>query len=198
MSGDLAGAGSGLGAGSGETFRAEEGSLGELGMAVGEALVRRGWTLAVAESCTGGWIAKVITDVPGASRYLVGGAVVYADGAKERMLDISPALLEAHGAVSEEIVRAMADGVKRSLGADVGLAVTGVAGPEGRRPGKPVGTVWFGLALPSGAHARTALFPGDREAVRRGATAHALAWLVERVASGGRRPSDVNRRLPNG
>ena len=189
----------GLGAGFGETFRAEEGSLGELGMAVGEALVRRGWTLAVAESCTGGWVAKVITDVPGASRYLVGAAVVYADAAKERMLDVSPALLEAHGAVSEETVRAMADGVKRSLGADVGLAVTGIAGPEGGWPGKSVGTVWFGLALPSEAHARTALFPGDRETVRRGATAHALAWLVERMAAGGDRcPSDVNRCLPNG
>jgi PncC family amidohydrolase len=162
-------------------------SLFELAGAVGNALVERGWTVGVAESCTGGWIAEVITEVEGASRYLLGGVVAYADTAKATLLGVSPELLASHGAVSEDVARAMAEGVKRTLGADVGLAVTGIAGPGGDRPGKAVGTVWFGLALPDATVSETALFPGDRAAVRWAATRHAMRMLLNGVKAGGTR-----------
>ncbi|MSR22621.1 MAG: CinA family protein [Gemmatimonadetes bacterium] len=152
---------------------------------MGEIFVRRGWTLAVAESCTGGWVTKVISDVPGASRYLLGGAVAYADRAKTVLLDVPPALIESKGAVSEEVARAMAEGVRRVLGADVGLAVTGIAGPEGGSPGKPVGTVWFGLALPGSVRSQTVTLRGGREAVRRGAAGHALGMVFDALESEG-------------
>ncbi len=113
---------------------------------VGRALRDHGKTLAVAESCTGGRVAALLTQVPGASDYLLLDAVVYANSAKEAVLGVSPELLRVHGAVSEEVAAAMADGALRVSGADIAVSITGVAGPGGGTEEKPVGTVWFGLA----------------------------------------------------
>jgi nicotinamide-nucleotide amidase len=135
--------------------------------AVGRLLRERGQTLAVAESCTGGLIAKQITDLAGSSDYFLEGFVVYSNRAKERTLGVAPELIRAHGAVSGEVAEAMAKGAKERSGADWALSVTGVAGPGGGTAEKPVGLVFFGLAAPSGEVKRRRLmgFPG-REAVR--------------------------------
>ena len=109
-------------------------------------LKRTGRTLATAESCTGGLIAHMLTALPGVSPYYPGGVVSYANQAKVELLGVPPALLEAHGAVSPEVAEAMAEGVRQRLGADLGLSVTGIAGPTGGTPAKPVGLVYLGLA----------------------------------------------------
>ena len=113
---------------------------------LGEMLVERGLNIAVAESCTGGSVASRITRVPGSSRYFLGGVVAYDNSIKVQQLGISEADLEEHGAVSEAVVRQMAEGVRDALGADIGVATTGIAGPDGGTPEKPVGTVWLGYA----------------------------------------------------
>lgn len=122
--------------------------------AVGRLLESRGETLALAESCTGGLLAKRITDAPGASAYFLEGVITYSDEAKERLLGVPRELLEEHGAVSEPVARKMAEGVRKLSGADHGLSVTGIAGPEGGSEEKPVGLVWVGLASASGTDAR--------------------------------------------
>lgn len=152
---------------------------------VGGLLKGAGQTLAVAESCTGGMVASRITDVAGSSAYFLGGAVTYANGAKTEILGVLPATLETNGAVSEEVAREMAAGVRRRLGASAGLGVTGVAGPGGGTPDKPVGTVHLALDAADGTrrHERLVL-PGDRAMVRRWTTSAALTmirgWLMER------------------
>ncbi|MBJ7347370.1 MAG: competence/damage-inducible protein A [Thermoleophilaceae bacterium] len=126
-----------------------------------------GRTLALAESCTGGLIAKRLTDMPGASDFLLGGVVSYANSAKERLLDVAPELLERHGAVSAEVARAMATGALERFGADFALSVTGIAGPEGASEGKPVGTVFMHAVSADGANLPLNLvLPGDRVDVR--------------------------------
>jgi nicotinamide-nucleotide amidase len=115
---------------------------------VGERLVAAGQSLAVAESCTGGAISALVTRVPGSSRYLLGGVVAYANEVKVRMLGVNEADLLMHGAVSEPVVRAMARGVRKRFGSDWGLASSGVAGPDGGTPEKPVGTVWLAVSGP--------------------------------------------------
>jgi nicotinamide-nucleotide amidase len=152
---------------------------------VGELLRNAGLTLAVAESCTGGMVASRITDVAGASAYFLGGAVTYANEAKIEILGVSPATLEMHGAVSEEVAREMAAGARLRLGATAGLGVTGVAGPGGGTPDKPAGTVHIALDVADGTrrHERLVLL-GDRAMVRRWTTSAALGmirrWLMER------------------
>ena len=138
---------------------------------VGQMLVARGWTVAVAESCTGGLVAERLTAVPGASRYFEQGVVTYSNAAKTAWLGVPDALLAEHGAVSDPVARAMAAGVRARTGADVGLGVTGIAGPGGGTPGKPVGTVAIAVALPDGASgehvsSRVLQFLGDREQIR--------------------------------
>ncbi|MCH7976662.1 MAG: nicotinamide-nucleotide amidohydrolase family protein, partial [Bacteroidetes bacterium] len=113
---------------------------------LGDMLVVRGLTIAVAESCTGGSVASRITRVPGSSGYFLGGVVAYDNRVKIRQLGVSEADLEEHGAVGEPVVRQMAEGVRIALGADIGVATTGIAGPDGGTPEKPVGTVWLGYA----------------------------------------------------
>lgn len=149
---------------------------------VGEGLLARGWSVAVAESCTGGLIAKRLTDVPGSSRYVKGGVVAYANDAKTGLLGVSGEVIRDHGAVSEPVARAMASGAASVFGAEAGLAVTGIAGPGGAGPGKPVGTVWFALSLPGVLTSQLMHFPGDREAVREAAAEHALELLVRAVS----------------
>lgn len=148
-------------------------------------LTRGGLTLAVAESCTGGMIASRITDAAGASACFPGGAVTYSNGAKTEILGVSPATLGTHGAVSEEVARQMAAGVRLRFGATAGLGVTGIAGPGGGTPDKPVGTVHLALDVADGTrHHERLVLPGDRVMVRRWTTSAALAmirsWLMER------------------
>lgn len=146
-------------------------------------LLASGRRLVTAESCTGGWIAKVCTDLPGSSRWFLGGAVAYDNALKARVLGVSPQTLAEAGAVSEAVVREMAAGALERLGGDVAVAVSGVAGPDGGTPDKPVGTVWFawGRRDAQGTLIRTALerFPGDRDAVRRQAVERALRGVLE-------------------
>ncbi len=150
---------------------------------VAQQLLGTGLTLAVAESCTGGWVAKACTDLPGSSGWFEGGVVTYSNQAKTRILGVGAVTLRQAGAVSEATVREMADGALDRFGSDVALAVSGIAGPDGGQPGKPVGTVWFAWAFDRGdqreIRADVQVFEGDREAVRRQAVVRALAGVLE-------------------
>jgi nicotinamide-nucleotide amidase len=148
-----------------------------------DALRDRGWTLAVAESLTGGLLADAFVRVPGASAVLVGGVVAYATPVKHSLLGVDAGLLERNGPVDPEVARQMADGVRRAVAvegrpADVGVSTTGVAGPEGQG-GRPPGTVWVGVAVGERLVARGATLPGDRAEVRAGAVRLALDALLE-------------------
>jgi len=158
--------------------------LAALAGRVGAHLLDSGRRLSTAESCTGGWIAKALTDGPGSSHWFEIGSIAYADRAKTLQLGVLPAELNEHGAVSEAVVRAMAEGALQGAGAEVAVAVSGIAGPDGGTPGKPVGTVWFAWSVRHGHSVRTdarmRVFKGDREAVRRKAVAAALAGVLER------------------
>jgi nicotinamide-nucleotide amidase len=129
---------------------------------VGELLQSQGKILATAESCSGGLIAHKITTVPGSSNYFVGGLVAYSNQLKEKLLGLDPSLLADHGAVSSAVARAMADSIRHKTGADIGLSVTGIAGPTGGTPEKPVGTVFIGLSTPDETVDIPCRFPGDR------------------------------------
>jgi len=133
--------------------------------------------VATAESCTGGLLAKMLTDVAGSSRYFQRGWITYSDEAKTQMLDVDAGLIARDGAVSEAVVGAMAEAARRKSGADFALAISGIAGPDGGTPAKPVGTVCVALAHASGRIARTFSFPGDREAVRDRSAKMALTML---------------------
>jgi nicotinamide-nucleotide amidase len=134
--------------------------------------------LVTAESCSGGWIAKTLTDLPGSSAWFDTGVVTYSYEAKEALLGVNPRTLEHTGAVSEETVLEMVSGALARFGAGVAVAVTGIAGPSGGTPDKPVGTVWIGWKRRGGyGHAQLFHFPGDREAVRRQTVAAALIGL---------------------
>ncbi|MDT8423233.1 MAG: CinA family nicotinamide mononucleotide deamidase-related protein [Desulfuromonadales bacterium] len=144
---------------------------------VGKALIAAEKTLALAESCTGGLIAKLLTDLPGASAFLERGAVTYANAAKHHWLGVSQRILEGEGAVSEACARDMAHGIRQQARTDLGLAVTGIAGPDGGTDGKPVGTVFIALATAEGETVRRYLFHGDRAQVRLMTAMMALEWL---------------------
>ena len=137
--------------------------------------------MATAESCTGGLIAAACTDLSGSSNWFERGFVTYSNAAKTELLGVPAALIAAHGAVSEPVVRAMAGGAVARSRAQVAVAVTGVAGPTGGSADKPVGTVWFGFALPGQLVTETRRFEGDRAAVRAATVAHALQRLEELV-----------------
>ncbi|MBI4424548.1 MAG: competence/damage-inducible protein A [Elusimicrobia bacterium] len=145
----------------------------------GDRLARRGWTLATAESCTGGEVSRRLTSVPGSSRYFLGGVVCYADTAKLRELGVPGDVLKRHGAVSQACARAMARGAQERWGADCALAITGIAGPGGGTPAKPVGLVYLACAAPGGrVKVQRWNIPGDRDAVRRRASIAALTLLL--------------------
>jgi len=133
---------------------------------VGDALRSKGFTIAVAESCTGGLLASRLTDVPGSSAYVDRGVVCYSNRAKTELLGIAESLIAEHGAVSEPVARAMAESIRAQARANVGVAVTGIAGPGGGTPQKPVGTVAIAIASDDGARVRTFQFPGGREQVK--------------------------------
>ena len=138
-----------------------------------QALAGRGWTIAVAESLTGGQVVSTLVDVPGASASVRGGVVAYATDVKRDVLGVDAALLAAEGAVDPDVARQMAEGVRRVVRADVGVATTGVAGPD-PQDGKPVGTVFVAVATPDGVQVWRHAFTGDRAAIRRQATEAAL------------------------
>lgn len=145
-------------------------------------LLARGERLVTAESCTGGFIAKCLTDVPGSSQWFERGWVTYSDRSKRQELTVAAGLIKRHGAVSEQVARAMAQGALDAGRADVAVAVTGIAGPDGGSPDKPVGTVWIAWARRDGARvvvaARRFQFSGNRDAVRRQTVAAALDGLL--------------------
>ncbi|MGD2021371.1 MAG: nicotinamide-nucleotide amidase [Thiohalocapsa sp.] len=149
---------------------------------LGRRLADAGLMLATAESCTGGWISKCVTDIAGSSGWLDRGFVTYSNAAKQDMLGVAAATLAEYGAVSEPVVREMAMGAVARSAAQVAVAVSGVAGPGGGSVDKPVGTVCFGFALPDGVSTETVYFRGDRESVRRQSVAHVLTRLIERLA----------------
>lgn len=146
-------------------------------------LLARGLMLATAESCTGGLIAGACTDLAGSSAWFDRGFVTYSNAAKSEMLGVPPALIAAHGAVSEPVARAMAEGAVAHSAAQVAVAVTGVAGPSGGSADKPVGTVWFGWCVDGRTHSERRRFDGDRAAVRAQTVAHALAQLRRWLAA---------------
>ena len=159
-----------------------EALLKALSAELGERLAARGWRVTTAESCTGGLVAGAITDTAGSSGWFDVGYVAYSNEAKSRLLGVAPALLAEHGAVSEATARAMAEGALRQSGAQLALAVTGIAGPGGGGDAKPVGTVCFAWAV-AGAATETATrrFDGDRAGVRRQSVIAALEGAVGRV-----------------
>jgi nicotinamide-nucleotide amidase len=154
-------------------------AAGEVGFddVVAELLQGAGLTLALAESCTGGMIAQRITAISGSSRYFLEGAVTYSNPAKIRQLGVDAALLAEKGAVSSECASAMAKGVRLVSGSDLGLAVTGIAGPDGGVEGKPVGTVFISLAAPDGCWTKRFQFSGSRDEIRILTAWTALDWL---------------------
>ena len=155
--------------------------LEALSRAVGDHLQARGWRLATAESCTGGWVAEVVTATAGSSAWFDCGFITYSNDAKCALLGVSPMTLARHGAVSEATVAAMAEGCLERSEAEVALSISGIAGPGGGSPAKPVGTVCFGWARHGEApQTTTCRFDGDRSAVRRQAVVFALTELLRR------------------
>ena len=145
---------------------------------LGECLRAYDNTLATAESCTGGLLASTLTDVPGSSEWFKGSVVAYANDVKSGLLGVPPEVIEEHGAVSEPVVLAMARGVLEATGANVSVAISGIAGPGGGTPDKPVGTVWMAWAWPSGTRARRYDFSGGRAAVKEQSVMTAINGLL--------------------
>jgi PncC family amidohydrolase len=148
---------------------------------IGEILTARGLTLAAAESCTGGLVSHRITNVPGSSVYFLGGVVSYANAAKVALVGVLPETLEQYGAVSQETVTQMARGVRKALMADIGIAISGIAGPGGGTVEKPVGLTWVGLSAVATDEARKFIWPGDRFAVKEQSAQAALELILEYI-----------------
>jgi nicotinamide-nucleotide amidase len=155
---------------------------------VGRRARASGWRVVTAESCTAGWIAKALTDVPGSSQWVDSGFVTYSNTAKMRDVGVSARTLSEHGAVSGPTVREMADGALRAAGVEMGIAVSGIAGPDGGTADKPVGTVWFAVATVKAQGPAVVCevrrFRGDREQVRRQAVEHALRLALQQLGAG--------------
>ena len=153
--------------------------LTDLSQQLAKLLLDQKKSIAVAESCTGGWLAKCLTDIAGSSAWFERGFVTYSNAAKQEMLGVSGATLAEHGAVSEAVVQAMASGALQHSHAGLAVAISGIAGPDGGVPGKPVGTVCFAWQADDGfLKVETCRFDGDREAVRRESVRHALGQLI--------------------
>lgn len=164
---------------------ADDKAINKLARALVDELAAGHKVIATAESCTGGWIAKALTDVPGSSDVFHYGIVSYSNGAKESLLGVQLATLEEHGAVSEAVVVEMAQGALQLSGANIAVAVSGVAGPGGGSDAKPVGMVWFAWAVRDGTKTRSMTsceqFSGDRELIRELTVVHALQGALERL-----------------
>lgn len=153
--------------------------LVSLALKAGFALSHQGWRLAVAESCTGGGLAAAITSVSGSSAWFEEGVIAYANAVKVRELGVEQALLDSHGAVSEEVALAMARGISSRSGAEVAIATTGIAGPTGGSEEKPVGLVCFGYVAANRVWAESCRFSGSRNQIREQAVRHALRRVIE-------------------
>lgn len=151
--------------------------------ALGRALVARGWMCGTAESCTGGLAGAACTAVPGASQWFAGGVMAYANAVKVGVLGVEERVLEEHGAVSDAVVREMAVGLCGTLGVQASVSISGVAGPAGGTPLKPVGTVWLGFCVNAVADAELLQLSGNREEIRAQAVACALRGLLQRIQS---------------
>ncbi len=163
--------------------RVSDEELHQLAFELGEKLLARGWMLATAESCTGGWVGQLLTSLPGSSHWYERGFITYANDAKIEMLDVPEELIANHGAVSEETASAMAAGALAHSHAQAALAISGIAGPGGGTPQKPVGLVCYGWALADGTVlSSTCRLDGDREEIRSRAVAAALRGLIELIA----------------
>ena len=161
-----------------------ESDVSDVLVKIAALLTARNWKLVTAESCTGGWVAKCCTDIAGSSDWFDRGYVSYSNAAKEQMLGVSMQDLMTHGAVSEEIARQMATGARRNANAEVAVAITGIAGPGGAMPGKPVGLVHFGWCVgDQHASCEAVVFDGDREQVRQQTVLHALQGVISRLES---------------
>lgn len=164
---------------SGQNEQYAPSELLEITRRLGEELIRRGWVLGLAESCTGGGVASAVTAVPGASRWFESGFVVYANRAKEEHLGVSSAIIKERGAVSESVACAMVAGLIARTGVQLGASITGIAGPDGGSAEKPVGTVWFGFGVGSAEPiAEKQVFAGGRDQVRAQAVQHCLTKLL--------------------
>jgi PncC family amidohydrolase len=150
---------------------------------IAAALLARAQTLATAESCTGGLVGAALTDLPGSSRWYLGGVVAYSNSLKTQLLGVPPEILSAHGAVSAQTAQAMAKGLGEKSGADVTVAVTGVAGPDGGTPEKPVGLVYLAVASPQGSAVFKHRFAGTRAEIRAAAVESALRHVLDALAS---------------
>ncbi len=150
---------------------------------LGSVLRARRMSVAVAESVTGGMVSDRITDVPGSSEYFLGGVVAYSNESKMRLLGVRKETLESYGAVSGETAREMATGIRRTYSADVGAAATGIAGPSGATPSKPVGTVFLAVEIRGKRIAEEALFPGERAEVKRAASDRLIGMIISAVKS---------------
>jgi len=155
-----------------------ETDLGTVVLTLGAALTQRGWMLGCAESCTGGLLASVLTDAPGASAWFAGGIVAYTNGIKRDVLGVSQAILESWGAVSRETVLGMAAGARGVLQADIAVSISGIAGPAGGTPQKPVGTVWMAWEAPQAQAVWRFQFTGDRLAIKRQSVRAAIEGLL--------------------
>ena len=158
--------------------------LVELARRLFDVCVERGLTVATAESCTGGLVAHAITEIAGSSTYYIGGFVTYADDVKRDQLGVGAELLVAHGAVSAQVARAMAEGARARLGTDLAVAITGIAGPGGGSDEKPVGLTYVAVADGEGVDVRRHLWPGDRSANKRDGAVAALELLLDRLGAG--------------
>lgn len=145
---------------------------------IAELLISRGWTLSTAESCTGGGIGHALTALPGSSNWFEGGVICYANGVKNRLLHVPEVILNKYGAVSEQVAINMAQGVRKLLGTDISVAVTGVAGPDGGTPEKPVGTVWVAWSTGQETAARQFHLEGDRDQIREQTVFQALQGIL--------------------
>ncbi len=162
--------------------RVSDEELNQLTRELGDKLRARGWMLATAESCTGGWVSQLVTAVPGSSAWFERGFVTYANAAKSEMLGVPAETIEAHGAVSEETAHAMATGALAHSHAHAALAISGIAGPDGGTPQKPVGLVCYGWALGDGTvMTSTCRLGGDRDEIRSRAVAAALRGLIDLI-----------------
>ena len=155
----------------------------DLTKTLAEILLSRNWTVSLAESCTGGLVSATLTELAGSSEWFERGYITYSNEAKTECLDVPAQLIESHGAVSEPVAKAMAEGARINSGSDVAISITGIAGPSGGTVEKPVGTVCFGWATENQTLTKTMHFDGDRQAVRQQATEFALTELIALLRS---------------
>jgi nicotinamide-nucleotide amidase len=155
--------------------------MSNIALVLADKLMSLGWMMATAESCTGGLIAAQCTDLPGSSRWFDRGLVTYSNSAKSDLLGVDASLIATHGAVSEDVARAMAMGAVYRTNAQASVSVTGIAGPDGGSAAKPVGTVWFGWCINGLVYSECRFFTGTRQQVREASCTHALLGLSQRL-----------------